>query len=150
MERGHGADQADAAAREGGVERVEVDAVRGERDRNGAQPERGEGGEQAGVGWRFDGHGVTRVAEGADGQREGLRGAAGHDQRVGIGLDADAREPLDQHTTQALVAARIAVVEERVALVAQHALDHAPVVVDRIERGIGTRRSSRTASGGAV
>ena len=137
VERGHGADQADAAAREGGVERVEVDAVRGEGDRHGAQAERGEGGEQAGVGGRFDGHGVTRVAEGADGEREGLRGAAGHDQRVGIGLDADAREPLDQHATQALVAARIAVVEERVALVAQHALDHAPVVVDRIERWIG-------------
>ena len=100
-------------------------------------PSDGERGEQAGVGGRFDGDRVTRVAEGADGDREGLRGAAGHDQRVGIGLDADAREPLDQHATQALVAARIAVVEERVALVAQHALDHAPVVVDRIERGIG-------------
>ena len=101
-----------AAARERGVEPIEVESVARERHRRRAQAQRRQRRERPRIGRRLDRDRVARVAEHARGDREALRRAGGDHHVVGVGLDARARHALDQRAPQALVAAPVAVVVE--------------------------------------
>ena len=150
VEHGHHAGSGGCRCAREGARR----ACRGRRHprRGGAatvrKPQRGEGGEQAGVGGQFDA--VHPVAEGADGERERL----GVEPPVSDGVSGSVSMPIRaSRSTSARSRPSsprgCAIVSEHVALVARRALDHAPVT-HQPDRAVSGPGATTTASGRTV
>ena len=143
VERRHGVEELHLRPVERTREHAEIGRAVAHRDRHRLEAQRDQRAEHVVVGGLLDRHGVARLGEEPERERDALGRALRQRERVGRDVRARLAEMRGQHLAEPGVPLRASVAEELGALVRQHAVQRAAELVDGVERRIRQERVER-------